>query len=153
MPTLTIRHKRHWYEPKLPHAVFLNGYYAGTLKDDQVQGEILPGNYALQVQFGGRIPIGKKGKSIDMSVSSTEQVEIPVDGEVVCEFHDRERLWNILFDIDLILWIVSWFVTMAPLYKILSDIFFVVWLVRLILIQKKYYRITTFNSICKSPSC
>ena len=36
MPTLTIRHKRHWYEPKLPHAVFLNGYYAGTLKGGQL---------------------------------------------------------------------------------------------------------------------
>lgn len=39
MPILTIRQKRHWYEPKLPHAVFLNGFYAGTLKDDQLQGD------------------------------------------------------------------------------------------------------------------
>ena len=139
MPTLTIRHKRHWYEPKLPHAVFLNGYYAGTLKDGQLQGEILPGSYALRVQFGGIIPIGKKGKSIDLSVSSTEQIEVPMDGEVVCEFHDRERLWNILFDIDLILWIVSLFVQMPPLYKILSNAFFVIWLVRLVIIRKRYY--------------
>lgn len=143
MPTLTIRHKRHWYEPKLPHAVFLNGYYAGTLKGGQLRGELPPGNYALRVQFGGIIPIGKKGKSIDLSLSSTEQVEVPPTGEVVCEFHDRERLWNILFDIDLILWMVSWFVQMPPLYKILSNAFFVIWLVRLILIRKKYYKIVT----------
>ena len=143
MPTLTIRHKRHWYEPRLPHAVFLNGYYAGTLKDGQLQGEVPLGNYALRVQFGGIIPIGKKGKSLDLSVSSTEQVEVPLAGDIVCEFHDRERLWNILFDIDLILWIVSWFVQMPPLYKIISDTFFVIWLVRLVIIRKRYYKIVT----------
>ena len=25
---LTVRHIRHWYEPKLPHAVFINGFFA-----------------------------------------------------------------------------------------------------------------------------
>ena len=142
MSTLTIRHKRHWFEPRLPHAVFLNGYYVGMLKDDQLKGEVPPGNFSLRVQFGGRIPIGKKGKSIDLSLSSTEQVEVPSTGEVVCEFHDRERLWNILFDIDLVLWIVSWFLQMPPLYKFLSDAFFAIWIVRLILIRKIYYKIT-----------
>ena len=87
--------------------------------------------------------ICKKGKSINMSLSSTEQVEVSPTGEVICEFHDRERLWNILFDIDLVLWVVSWFVQMPPLYKILSDAFFVIWIVRLVLIRKKYYRIMT----------
>ena len=147
MPTLTIRHKRHWFEPKLPHAVFLNGYFAGMMKDDLLRAEVPPGSYSLRVQFGGRIPIGKKGKSIDLSLSSTEQVEVPPTGEVVCEFHDRERLWNILFDIDLVLWVVSWFVTMPPLYKILSDAFFVIWIVRLILIRKKYYKITIHKEL------
>jgi hypothetical protein len=93
------------------------------------------------VQFGGLIPLGKSGKKLDLSVSSTAQVEIPQEGDILCEFHDRERLWNILFDIDLILWMVSWFVTLPPLYKILSDVFFVIWLVRIVVIRKRYYRI------------
>ena len=141
MPTLTIRHIRHWYEPKLPHAVFLNGYYVGVLKDDQLRGEVPTGSYSLKVQFGGLVPLGKSGKSLDMSVCSTAQVEVPQEGDVFCKFHDRERLWNILFDIDLILWVVSWFVTLPPLYKILSDVFFVIWLVRLVVIRKRYYKI------------
>ena len=74
-------------------------------------------------------------------MSATEQVEVPQTGEVICEFHDRERLWNILFDIDLVLWVVSWFVTMPPIYRILSDAFFVIWLVRLVVIRKRYYKI------------
>ena len=141
MNMLTVRHIRHWYEPKLPHAVFINGYYAGMLKDGDLRIEILAGSYSLKVQFGGLIPLGKSGKTLDLSVSSTAQVEMPQEGNVICEFHDRERLWNILFDIDLILWIVSWFVTLPPLYKILSDAFFVIWLVRLVVIRKRYYRI------------
>ena len=140
IPILTIRHKRHWYEPKLPHSVFLNGYFVGMMKDDQLRVQLPQGSYSLRVQFGGRVSFGKKGKSIDLSLSSTEQVVVPPTGEVVCEFHDCERLWNILFDIDLVLWIVSWFVQMPPLYKILSDAFFVIWIVRLILIRKRYYK-------------
>lgn len=142
---LTIRHIRHWYEPRLPHAVFLDGLYAGMLKDDHLQLNAPRGNYDLKVQFGGRVPIGKSGKTIDVSVSSTKQIEVPYVGDVEYVFHDRERLWNIMFDIDLIAWVVSWFVTMPPLYKIISDVFFAVWLVRLVLIRKRYYKITTNN--------
>lgn len=139
---LTIRHIRHWYEPRLPHAVFLDGLYAGMLKDDQLQINAPRGSYELKVQFGGRVPIGKSGKTIDISVSSTKQIEVPQTGDVECVFHDRERLWNIFFDIDLIVWVVSLLVTMPPLYSILSNAFFAIWLVRLMLIRKRYYKIT-----------
>lgn len=142
---LIVRHIRHWYEPKLPHAVFLDGYFAGMMKDNDVHIEAPPGSYSLRVQFGGPLRLGKRGKSIDLSLSSTTQVEVPQNGTVVCEFHDRERLWNILFDIDLVLWIVSWFVTMPPLYTILSNLFFAIWLVRLIVIRKQYYIINVYE--------
>ncbi len=144
---LIIRHIRHWYEPRLPHAVFLDGLYAGMLKDDNLLLDVPRGIYDLKVQFGGRIPIGKSDKSIDISVSSTEQIKVPNAGDVECEFHDRERLWNVLFDIDLVAWVVSWFVTMPTLYKILSDAFFAVWLVRWVLIRKRYYKIKII--LCK----
>ena len=139
---LTIRHIRHWYEPRLPHAVFLDGLYAGMLKDDQLQINAPRGSYELKVQFGGRVPIGKSGNTIDISVSSTKQIEVSQTGDVECVFHDCELLWNILFDIDLIVWVVSLFVTMPSLYSMLSYAFFAVWLLRLVLIRKKYYKIT-----------
>ena len=84
--------------------------------------------------------------SSDVSVSSTEHVEVARNGNTECVFHDRERLWNILFDLDLIAWVVSWFVAMPPLYKIVSDLFFAVWLVRLVLIRKRYYKIKITTS-------
>ena len=82
--------------------VFLDGLYAGMLKDDRLQLNAPRGKYELKVQFGGRVPIGKSGRSIDMSVSSTKPIEVPSTGDVEYVFHDRERLWNLLFDIDLI---------------------------------------------------
>lgn len=145
---LIIKHIRHWYEPKVPHAAFLEGLFAGMVKDEPLRLEVPPGTYSLKVQFGGPLRLGKSGKSVDLSFSATEQVEIPRTGDLVCEFHDRERLWNILFDIDLVFWIVSLFVQMPPLYKILSDVFFAVWLVRLIFIRKRYYKI---KKTCVSP--
>lgn len=139
---LTIRHIRHWYEPRLPHAVFLDGLYAGMVgKDGCLRLDAPSGGYALRVQFGGRVPIGKRGKSIDVSVSATERIEVPRNTDAEYTFHDRERLWNILFDVDLLVWVVSWFVAVPPLYKVLSDAFFALWLVRLVLIRKKYYKI------------
>ena len=145
---LTVRHIRHWYEPKLPHAVFLDGLFAGMMQGDRLQIEVPPGIYNLRVQCGGRLPIGKSGRSIDLSLSSTVPVTVQYGSGTVCEFHDRERLWNLLFDADLVAWLVSLFVTMPPLYKILANAFFVIWLVRLFLIRKRYYKITfrTSNS-------
>lgn len=140
---LTIRHKRHFYEPRVPHAVFLDGLFAGVLdKDDTLRVDAPAGTYTLKVQFGGILPLGKTGKTLDLSLSSTQQIELPRRGDTHVEFHDRERLWNILFDIDFLAWIISLFHPMPSLYKILSDTFFALWLLRLLLIRKKYYKIT-----------
>ncbi len=139
---LIVRHVRRPYEPRLPHLLFIDDLYAGTMQGDEVHLEVPSGSYRLRVQFGGRIALGKSRRSIDLSVSSTCQVDIVRGQDTTVTFHDRERLWNILFDIDLVLWLVSLFVSMPPLYKVLSDAFFVVWLVRLVLIRKRYYALT-----------
>ena len=144
MATLTIRHRRHFYEMRLPHLLFIDGLYAGTMQGDELSMQMPAGNYSLQVQFGGRVPLGKNGRSIDLSVSS-EQESLTVQGNTVVEFHDRERLWNVLFDIDLIVWIVSFFIPLPRLYKIVSDVFFAVWLVRLLVIRKRYYKLKVKN--------
>lgn len=139
MATLTLRHQRRFYEPRLPRLIFIDDLYAGTMQDE-TQIQMPAGHYKMRVQFGGKIPLGKSGKSIDLSVSSTcENVEVKQHTTFL--FHDRERLWNLLFDIDLIVWLVSLFVPLTRLYRILSDSFFVIWLVRLLIIRKRYYRI------------
>ena len=117
----------------------VNPMYAGTMQGE-TQIQMPAGHYKMRVQFGGKVPLGKSGKSIDLSVSSTcDNVEVKQHTTFL--FHDRERLWNLLFDIDLIVWLVSLFIPLTRLYRILSDSFFVIWLVRLLIIRKRYYRI------------
>lgn len=138
---LIIRHLRHWYEPRFPRLLFINGFYAGTLRNDITHFEIPDGSYSLRIQFGGKLPVGKNGKSIDLSLSSTQQINIQHGQNTIVKFHDRERIWNILFDIDLVVWIISFFIAMPTFYKIISDVFFILWLLRLFLIRKRYYHI------------
>ena len=139
MATLTLRHQRRFYEPRLPHLIFIDDLYAGTMQGE-TQIQMPAGHYKMRVQFGGKVPLGKSGKSIDLSVSSTcDNVEVKQHTTFL--FHDREWLWNLLFDIDLIVWLVSLFIPLTRLYRILSDSFFVIWLVRLLIIRKRYYRI------------
>jgi hypothetical protein len=47
---LAFRHKRHWLDPKLPHAVFLDGLCAGMLKNDTSCLAVPQGPYELIVQ-------------------------------------------------------------------------------------------------------
>lgn len=173
MPTLTVSHQRRFYEPRLPHLVFIDGLYAGTVEQaastsssgkrgtsdstqasrlgthrgvSALQTPIPRGTYTLRIQFGGRVPLGKSGRTVDLSLSSTTQISI--DGDTNVTFRDRERLWNILFDIDLLAWVVSLFVTFPPAYKIISDAFFVIWLIRLVAIRKRYYKIEQSTTCC-----
>ena len=140
MAILTILHRRRFYEVRLPHLVFIDGLYAGTMRGDEMQVQLPAGRYQVRVQFGGQIPLGRSGKRIDLSVSSTRD-DVEVKRAATVAFHDRERLWNLLFDVDLLVWIVSLFVPLSRGYKIVSDAFFAIWLIRLIFIRKRYYKL------------
>lgn len=144
---LIIRHRRRFYEPRLPHFIFVDGLYAGTMRDDEFTIKMPSGTYSLRIQFGGRLPLRlwnrlfDTNRSVDLSLSSTiRDLKITNNSDTTVEFHDSERLWNLLFDIDLIAWIVSFFVTFPPLYKIMSDAFFAIWLLRLLFIRRRYYK-------------
>lgn len=146
--TLTIRHQRHFFEPRLPHFVFIDGHYAATMQGDETTMQIPTGDYALRIQCGGRMAlrllsrITRSRRSVDLSVSSTAQLHIErTSQQTTVTFRDRERLWNLLFDLDLVAWLVSLFVMFPPIYRIVSDAFFAIWLVRLIAIRKRYYTI------------
>ena len=146
--TLTIRHHRHLFEPRLPHFVFIDGHYAATMQGDETTMQIPSGDYALRIQCGGRMVlrllsrITRSRRTVDLSVSSSTQLHIGrATRQTTVTFRDRERLWNLLFDLDLVAWLVSLFVMFPPIYRIVSDAFFAIWLVRLIAIRKHYYTI------------
>ena len=60
---------------------------------------------------------------------------------------DRERWWNLLFDLDLVIWIACMFIELPEpwnvVYHVLSEGFFVLWLLRILIIRKRYFRLKT----------
>jgi len=142
MAQLTVRYKHKGMMARLPRQIRLNGQSVGVLQHREARITLPAGNYFLTVAFGGPLRIGKK--TIDLSVSTTEPVRAEEGAPVTVEFSDRERIWNILFDIDLVLWLAEFFITLPEpwglVYKIASDAFFAVWMLRIWLIRKKYYK-------------
>lgn len=143
--SLVVQARRHFLEPRLPHGIYLDGHLVCMMQRDMVRLQLPAGTYDLRIQFGGPItlPLIKRlfhsDRQLDLSVSSTTQLTLKPQSETRLVFRDRERLWNLLFDIDLVASIVTLFVATPPLYKIISNAFFALWLVRLVVIRKRYY--------------
>jgi hypothetical protein len=80
-----------------------------------------------------------------VSLSACAQLEINEHETLTLIFRDRERWWDLLFTIDLIFYLFSFFVTISSpwniVYHVLSDGFFLVWLVRLWRIRRNYFKI------------
>lgn len=61
-------------------------------------------------------------------------------------FSDRDRAWNRLFNIDLVLWILKRLLHVpepwGTIYEIVSNGFFIVWLLRIWIIRKHYFDIS-----------
>ena len=73
------------------------------------------------------------GQPIGMMRGESVSIEMP------------EGTYNILFDIDLVIWMASFFFTLPSpwniVYHALSDGFFALWIARLIIIRDRYYKL------------
>lgn len=83
------------------------------------------------------------------SISGEHEIETSNEKPTTLVISDRERLWNILFNIDLVVWAVSFFFTLPSrwnvIYHILSEGFFALWILRIIIIRKRYFVLTPQN--------
>lgn len=124
----------------LPLWVFINGQPLGVMRGEGVTIELPEGTYNIAVKLlfqVWKLRFGIEGSSI---VTASES--LPLNLRVT----DRERLWNILFDLDLVVWLASLFFTLPSpwnlVYHVLSDGFFLIWIIRLIVVRKRYYKLT-----------
>ena len=151
MAVLVITHKDSNFRLPLPYQVFINGKFAGVMTKPQAWLQLPAGKYVVTICFGGTFRIGKRGKMLDLTLSSTEVVNIADVGYTCLEFQNKERWWDILFSIDLIVWLILMFFTLPHpwnlIYHIISDGFFLVWLIRLYVVRKRYFSIETTQSI------
>lgn len=83
------------------------------------------------------------------SIGGEREIETSVESNTTLVISDRERIWNALFNIDLVVWAASFFFTLPSpwnaVYHILSDGFFALWILRIIIIRKRYFILTPQN--------
>lgn len=126
---------------RLPNRIFINGRLVGIMQQKKVGIMIPEGTYSIMIQ--SPIPF----------LYATDQVEIEKGVENVLSFKNREKIWDILFSIDLVLWIAGFFFTLPEpwnmVYEISTNTILVIWLIYEFCIRKKYYRIKQYKSIIK----
>lgn len=118
----------------LPHKIYFNGQLLGIMQRKEIQIKDIPeGKYRLKIQ--SMIPLLYAEKEIQIK-----------RGENAVTFSDREKFWDILFTIDLVLVIVKWFITLPDhinlIYNIVTNGYFAIWLIYEWVIRKRYFRIT-----------
>lgn len=132
MALLTISSKRKQLV-NLPHYLLIDGQLLGLMKGKLVNIQLPAGNYEITVRSAYKF------------IESTIAVQI---GDEECKkvvFSDREKFWNWLFNLDLVLWLIKRFITIpAPwggIYEIVSNGFFAIWLLRIWIIRKRYFKL------------
>lgn len=134
---LTIEKESSELMAKLPNRIFINGRLVGIMQTKKVSIMIPEGKYSIMIQSA--IPF----------LYATDIVEIEKGVENVVEFKNRERIWDIVFTIDLILWIAGFFFSLpAPwdmVYEISTNAILAIWLIYEFYIRKKYYRIRQYK--------
>lgn len=150
MAELIITHRQKDYLLKMPYQVIINGRLVGVMRTPQARLRLPAGYYIITIRTGSYVPVGKKGKTIDMTFSTTEAVKISDTGYNCLDFKDKERWWDIVFGIDLAVWFVALFLTIPHpwniVYHVLSDGFFVAWLIRLFFVRKRYYALSAYTT-------
>ena len=140
MALLTL-HRKQRFKVAIPYWVFIDGQPVGMMRSSNVGIELPEGSYNLAVKivlglWKWRFDIGG-----DTVVTLSEQLPTRV------RITDRERWWNLLFDLDLVIWIACMFIELPEpwnvVYHILSEGFFAIWMIRILVIRNRYFKLMT----------
>ena len=119
--------------------LFINEQPIGIMQGKEVSIELPSAQFGLSIKilfllFKGQLSIG--GKSM-VCLSEGEHLHLMII--------DKERWWNILFDIDLVLWLAKMFFELPHpwniVYEVVSNGFFALWLARIWFIRDRYFQI------------
>lgn len=132
MARLTIIQQRGKFSITIPHKILIDGQFVGIMKDKQVTIEMPMGQYDITIQ--SMVPF----------ISSTQTVDLQYNSNISLSFSDREQLWDALFILDIILWIVKRFLHLASpwtwIYEIFTNAYFILWLIYEWRIRNHYFK-------------
>ena len=116
----------------VPHKLLIDGRFVGIMKDRRVSIEMPMGEYEITIQ--SMIPF----------ISASQRVAMPLRGETTLEFADREKWWDVLFVVDVVLWIVKRFLHLAApwtwIYEVFTNGYFLLWLLYEWKIRNHYFK-------------
>lgn len=137
MARLVITSKMSQLMKRVPHKILIGGRLVGIMQTPQVVVDLPSGTYTFTIQ------------SMFPYFSSTVEVNLSDEKETYMEFSDRERVWDILFVIDIVLWLVKGLLHLtAPwtwIYEIFTNGYFVLWLIYEWRIRKNYFRVKVYT--------
>lgn len=138
MPILTL-HRRQIFKLSIPYWVFINEHPIGIMQGKEVNIELPLAQFDLSIRIiltlwkwrfqikGEKKVFLKEGQHLDLMIT------------------DRERWWNILFDLDLVFWIAKLFFELSypwnTIYEVVSNGFFVLWAIRIWCIRNNYFKL------------
>jgi len=138
MAILTL-HRKQLFKLSIPYWVFINEHPVGIMQSKEVNIQMPNGQYDVSIWIMFRIfkwqfHIGGQ-KKISIQDNETKKLFIT----------DKEKWWNILFDIDLVLWLAKLFFELPYpwniVYEVISNGFFVLWLARIWFIRDRYFQL------------
>ena len=81
MAELIITHRQKDYLLKMPYQVIISGRPVGVMRTPQAKLHLPAGFYMVTIRTGSYVPVGKKGKTIDMTLSATETIMVSDEKE------------------------------------------------------------------------
>lgn len=139
MALLKIIQKRAKFSMRIPHKICINRQLLGIMQTPEVQIQMPAGHYELTIQ--SMIPF----------ISASRMIHVQEGVVNYAEFHDREKWWDYLFAVDIILWLADFFFTLPHpwglVYKIFTNGYFAIWLLYEYLIRKKYFIIQAYSRV------
>lgn len=132
-------HRKQRTKLALPYWVFVNGQAVGIMRTPEVSIMLPEGTFdiAVRLVFGfGKWTFGIGGERTITTSATPTHISIS----------DKERWWNFLFDLDLVVWLVGCFIDFPQpwdvVYHVLSEGFFAIWLLRIFIRRRRYFILT-----------
>jgi hypothetical protein len=121
----------------LPHYILINGKNIGLMNTLTVTLEVPPATFEVRIQ------------SMFKWFYSSAVITTHDETDTFIEFTDREKWWDALFVVDIILWCIKGLFHLAApwtwIYEIFTNGYFVAWIVYEWVIRKKYFRMEVYS--------
>lgn len=136
MSILTL-HRKQLFKLSIPYWVLINEQPIGIMQSSEVNIQLPAGEFVLSVKILFRL------FKWQFNIGGSKKVNLTDNQHLHLNITDKERWWNILFDIDLIFWLAKFFFELPYpwniIYEVVSNGFFIIWISRIWIIRDKYF--------------